>query len=189
MENKSLHDQDLSNGPVYDRGCTDIFCCLLFTVFLVTMVGVAGYGVTTGNPMLLITPFDKDGNGCGLNETTKEYPKLYFPSIDFNAASKSLSNVKNAADILKYAACVKECPRADVSTPVLCKPPQFMKNKKQFYKDCVNYPLGVASGKPIRYDTIAFGGRFCVPDPSSLGTTAVKAFTKTFEKYFGSGAL
>jgi len=46
------------------------------------MVGIAGYGWTSGDPMLLITPFDPDGLGCGLNETTKDYPFLYFPMID-----------------------------------------------------------------------------------------------------------
>ena len=102
LANKTLPTEQLKNGPIEDRGCTDIFCCLLFTVFLVVMVGIAGYGVTTGNPVLLITPFDKDGNGCGMNETTKEYPFLYFPTIDYKAAQKASNggSIKSAADIL-----------------------------------------------------------------------------------------
>jgi hypothetical protein len=59
-EKDTLPRDELANGPINDRGCTDILCCLLFTVFLVVMVGIAGYGVTTGDPLLLITPFDPD---------------------------------------------------------------------------------------------------------------------------------
>jgi hypothetical protein len=139
----------------------------------------------------LITPFDSNGNGCGLNETTKEYPLLYFPSIDFKAAQQASPSVKSVADILKYATCVKKCPSADVSTPVECKPPTFMTSQSNYYKDCVYYIGGVNQNKPLRYNTVAFGGRFCVPDVSSqqLQDTAAKTFKETFEKYFGSGAL
>jgi len=73
----------MGNGPVPDRGCTDILCCLIFIAFLVGMVGVSGYGLLYGNPQLLATGWDADGNGCGFNETTKDYPLLYYPTIDF----------------------------------------------------------------------------------------------------------
>jgi len=50
------------------------------------MAAVTGYGLLYGNPYLLLTTFDADGNGCGLNQTTKIYPYLYFPSINLTAA-------------------------------------------------------------------------------------------------------
>lgn len=97
------------------------------------MVGIAGYGVTTGDPLLLITPFDPDGYGCGMNETTKDYPFLYFPLIDVQAASAANPSINSIAKILQYATCVKQCPSADKSTPVLCKPPNFMTSNTQFW--------------------------------------------------------
>lgn len=47
------------------------------------MVAVSGYGLTYGNPKLLLTLWDADRNGCGYNTTTKDYPYLYYPTIDF----------------------------------------------------------------------------------------------------------
>jgi len=49
------------------------------------MIGTSAYGYLYGNPELLLTSWDADGNGCGYNTTTKDYPYLYFPSIDLEA--------------------------------------------------------------------------------------------------------
>jgi len=78
----SVPTDEMANGPVQDRSCTDILCCLVFLAFLTGMVGCAGYGYLYGDPNLLLTTWDADGNGCGYNETTKDYPYLYYPMID-----------------------------------------------------------------------------------------------------------
>lgn len=78
----------MANGPVPDRGCTDLLCCLIFMAFLVGMVGVSGYGYLKGDPYLLLTPWDADSNGCGYSNDTLDYPFLYFPSINASAVSE-----------------------------------------------------------------------------------------------------
>ena len=78
----------LQNGPISDRSCTDILCCLVFVAFLTGMVFVGGYGFLNGNPRLLLTTWDYDGNPCGMpskDNNTLNYPYLYFPSVDYNA--------------------------------------------------------------------------------------------------------
>jgi len=55
---------------------------------LTGLVGISGYGLSYGDPMLLLTTWDYDGNGCGYNKTTKDYPYLYYPSVDFYEALK-----------------------------------------------------------------------------------------------------
>ena len=110
----------MKNGPVMDRGCTDILCCLVFIAFLVGMVGVSGYGLTYGDPYLLLTTWDYDGNGCGYNKTTKDYPYLYYPTIDYNSALKAEPGLTSPKEILKYGVCVKECPSGDPKTAVEC---------------------------------------------------------------------
>jgi hypothetical protein len=40
-----------------NRTCTDKLCCLLFLVFIATMVGITGYSIKNGNPEAMITPF------------------------------------------------------------------------------------------------------------------------------------
>jgi len=48
------------------RSCTDPICCILFVVFIASLVGITGYSVKNGNPMAMITPFDSAGNRCGM---------------------------------------------------------------------------------------------------------------------------
>ena len=85
------------------------------------MVGVSGYGYMNGDPIRLLTTWDYNGNGCGYDQLTKDYPYLYFPAIDARAASSAVRNAQsgNAAgasdgimEALKYSVCVKECPSA-----------------------------------------------------------------------------
>ena len=89
------------------------------------MVGASAYGFMNGDPILLLTTWDYDGNiliclpvispfsignGCGLNDTTKDFPLLYFPGVE----------ISDFYDALKYSTCVKSCPTADETTPVEC---------------------------------------------------------------------
>ena len=46
----------------WNRSCTDTICCILFLVFIVSLVGITGYSIKNGNPMAMITPFDRNGN-------------------------------------------------------------------------------------------------------------------------------
>jgi hypothetical protein len=50
----------------YNRMCTDIFFCIFFCIFCVGMIGVSGYALATGEPQKVFTPFDSDGNQCGM---------------------------------------------------------------------------------------------------------------------------
>jgi len=49
-----------------NRSCTDTICCILFVVFIASLVGITGYAVKNGDPMAMITPFDSNGNRCGM---------------------------------------------------------------------------------------------------------------------------
>jgi choline transporter-like protein 2/4/5 len=49
-----------------NRSCTDTLCCILFLVFIASLVGVTGYSIKNGNPLAMITPFDSDGHQCGM---------------------------------------------------------------------------------------------------------------------------
>lgn len=116
------------------------------------MVGTSGYGFMYGDPYLLLTTWDANGNGCGFSNQTKDYPFLYFPTIDFEAAQKAdPNNVNSFTEVLKFSTCVKECP-SKVSA-VQCLPPAFIIQKPEYYKDCAFYMGGVQYGKALRYDT------------------------------------
>jgi len=50
---------------VTDRSCTDIGCCLIFILWMVGMAGISFWSFGEGNPAILLTRFDSDGNICG----------------------------------------------------------------------------------------------------------------------------
>lgn len=159
-----------------DRECTDKLCCLIFVAFIAGMVAVAGYGFLEGNPKLLLTTYDFDKNGCGMNETTKDFPYLYFPFVDLEAAQKVSPSAASIGDVLAFATCVKKCPGSSDSIPVECKAPSYMTQQPDKFKDCAYYMGGVTLGKPFRYETALFANKFCVPSSEALKDTAMKTF-------------
>lgn len=51
---------------VYERSCTDILCCITFCLFFAAMGVISIYAIGTGDPWIILTPFDSDGNQCGM---------------------------------------------------------------------------------------------------------------------------
>lgn len=90
------------------------------------MVGVGSYGWTQGDPRLLMTLWNSDGLGCGLNTTVKDYPYLYYPTIDFAAAQKAEPKLTDIKELLKYGVCVKKCPGNDTTVAVECYKSKYM---------------------------------------------------------------
>lgn len=61
-EGEAKIDPELENGPINNRYCTDVLCCLLFLASIAAMVGIAAYGFASGNPSMLLAGYDPDGN-------------------------------------------------------------------------------------------------------------------------------
>ncbi|CAD5113685.1 DgyrCDS2846 [Dimorphilus gyrociliatus] len=99
-------------GPIKDRGCTDIICCLLFIIFVLGMVAVS----ILGNPKLLLYPTDSDGNLCGYKSATRDLSdKPYLFYFDMLACAKvgagiSLSSLVSLGCPTTQI-CVEHCPR------------------------------------------------------------------------------
>jgi hypothetical protein len=132
-----------------DRKCTDPFVCLIFFVFFCGMFATAAYGYAWGDPMKIMTPFDSDGNQCGMKNLT-DYKYIFFPDVIeslLNAPSISKStNITSGTSLnpklLMNTVCVSSCPsfmqitkcyknKVFDSCPIaytstsLCKIPQF----------------------------------------------------------------
>ena len=88
--------QTTENLPERQRKCTDCFCILLFLLCFAAGIGVAGYGISQGDPSKIVQPFDSAGNACGIGNL-KDYPFLFFNDPE--------NSVKDSS------ACVKECPK------------------------------------------------------------------------------
>jgi len=46
-------EEDFSNGPVKNRSCTDIICCILFLVFTGFCCFVTWFAYANGDPSIL----------------------------------------------------------------------------------------------------------------------------------------
>ncbi|XP_034750511.1 choline transporter-like protein 2 [Etheostoma cragini] len=52
-------------GPIQNRGCTDIVCCILFVIAIVGYVAVGILAWSQGDPRKVIYPTDSRGQFCG----------------------------------------------------------------------------------------------------------------------------
>ncbi|KAG8323161.1 hypothetical protein J6590_009808 [Homalodisca vitripennis] len=100
--------EDGNNERVKVRGCTDLFWLLIYILFWVLMILIAGFALVYGNPLRLIHGYDSFGNTCGssyndqlltngnlsgINTVNKRY--LFFMDVH---------NIRNSLQI-----CVEKC--------------------------------------------------------------------------------
>jgi hypothetical protein len=158
------------------------------------MCGLSVYGYLNGDPMLLLTTWDYDGNGCGYNKTTMDYPYLYFVAPDVsNLTTLSTDPLK----AFSYTACVKTCPKDQAA--VFCKEPSFFTGNIKF-KNCEYFPAAyqmgngdIIYGPSLKYDSqlsnkFEFNlflvlDKYCIPDAASLKSIANASLT-TFKDTF-----
>ena len=70
-QKEDYHDDDC--GPVEKRECTDILCCVLFLLNLMTFIGVAIYGYIEGRPADLLGIYNDQNQMC----SRTAYPGMY----------------------------------------------------------------------------------------------------------------
>ncbi|XP_061169654.1 choline transporter-like protein 2 isoform X3 [Saccostrea echinata] len=68
-------------GPIKNRSCTDIICCLLFVIFIVGLVVVAYFAFKYGDPRLLVYPVNSNNEICGYGKQTGKPNLLFFDLI------------------------------------------------------------------------------------------------------------
>jgi len=98
-EYQNLKLEELRDGPLKDRKCTDVLFLLVFLVFFTSMVVVGFLGFSKGDPDLLIYPYDSAGFQCGRPSTpTNDFNYLYYVNPDSDD---------------KTTVCVKFCPSSN----------------------------------------------------------------------------
>jgi hypothetical protein len=93
-------DERLEDGPIKDRGCTDVICCMLFIAFWGATLFFSFNYFKKGDLNKVMRPVDFNGNPCGMM-LAKDYPYLFFGKL------RTIDK-----DYLKYTVCVKKCPVA-----------------------------------------------------------------------------
>ncbi|XP_072033068.1 choline transporter-like protein 4 [Amphiura filiformis] len=100
------HDPNFK-GPIRNRSCTDVPCCILFATFLTGVVLIACFAFTRGNPHTIIYPSDYKGNICNMSQEVKNKPySLYFDYLDCLSLSVVLTLSCPTPQV-----CLKTCPQ------------------------------------------------------------------------------
>jgi hypothetical protein len=146
-------NDSVRDGPVEHRKCTDLFCCLVFTAFVIAFFTVGIVGFTKGDPELLIYPFDSSGHQCGRpNRDTHDYQYVYYA-----AANKQ----DDVSDYKKYRICLKHCPKGNGESLEYHNNDYvaYIEKEKKF---AIKAGDEIVFSKP--YDSDSLWKRFCIPD-------------------------
>jgi hypothetical protein len=136
-------NKDLAKGPMQNRKCTDMCCCLIFLVFIGAMITMTGYGAKYGQVEAILAPVDGDSRICGFSPEVKDHPYLYLANLSSAMANPSL--------MFNVGSCVKECPTKKGST-IEC-----IDTKK-------TSGFGGCASKPIYGTTKIPKLKYCIPD-------------------------
>ncbi|XP_029018099.1 choline transporter-like protein 2 isoform X2 [Betta splendens] len=94
-------------GPIHNRGCTDILCCILFIIALFGYFAVGILAWSQGDPRKVIYPTDSRGQFCGQAGTPLEKkPFLFYFNILKCASPLVLLDFQCPTTQL----CVERCP-------------------------------------------------------------------------------
>ncbi|XP_063150568.1 choline transporter-like protein 2 isoform X1 [Candoia aspera] len=94
-------------GPIYDRSCTDVICCILLLVAIGGYVAVGIVAWTQGDPRKVIYPTDSRGQFCGQKGTPNEQkPFLFYFNIIKCASPLVLLEFQCPTTQI----CVSQCP-------------------------------------------------------------------------------
>ncbi|KAM4643763.1 choline transporter-like protein 2 isoform 1-T1 [Amazona ochrocephala] len=94
-------------GPIYDRGCTDIICCVLLVLAIAGYVVVGIVAWSYGDPRKVIYPTDSRGQFCGQQGTPNEgKPFLFYFDIVKCASPLVLLEFQCPTTQI----CVSQCP-------------------------------------------------------------------------------
>ncbi|XP_039518664.1 choline transporter-like protein 2 isoform X2 [Pimephales promelas] len=117
-------------GPIQNRGCTDIICCIFFIVAIVGYVAVGILAWTHGDPRKVIYPTDSMGQYCGQGNLEKQ-PLLFY----FNMMKCASPMVLLEFQCPTPQVCVEKCPNRTMTLLNAKLNPSDWKEYKQFCRE------------------------------------------------------
>uniref|UniRef100_A0A8B9QZQ5 Choline transporter-like protein n=1 Tax=Anas platyrhynchos TaxID=8839 RepID=A0A8B9QZQ5_ANAPL len=135
-------------GPIYDRGCTDVACCILLVLAIVGYVVVGIVAWTHGDPRKVIYPTDSRGQFCGHQGTANEgKPFLFYFDIVKCASPLVLLEFQCPTTQI----CVSKCPDRFMTYLTASKVPANLEYYRQFcvpeFRDMSKAPIEVLKDK------------------------------------------
>uniref|UniRef100_A0AAV2KKQ9 Choline transporter-like protein n=1 Tax=Knipowitschia caucasica TaxID=637954 RepID=A0AAV2KKQ9_KNICA len=127
-------------GPIQNRGCTDIVCCILFIVAIAAYFAVGILAWSQGDPRKVIYATDSRGQFCGHAGTPLENkPYLFYFNIMKCASPMVLLEFQCPTTQL----CVEKCPEKFMTLVKAYHSPTSFDYYKNFCKEGVNNKMGV----------------------------------------------
>ncbi|XP_040891790.1 choline transporter-like protein 2 isoform X2 [Toxotes jaculatrix] len=115
-------------GPIHNRGCTDILCCILFILALLGYFAVGILAWSQGDPRKVIYPTDSKGQFCGQAGTKLEKKPLLFY---FNILKCASPLVLLEFQCPTTQLCVESCPNRHLT---LVKVKVGNKEDREYYE-------------------------------------------------------
>ncbi|XP_032997584.1 choline transporter-like protein 4 [Lacerta agilis] len=121
---KLKHDPTF-RGPIRNRSCTDVICCVIFAVFIAGYILVGILAWLYGDPRQAIYPRNSTGAYCGIGEN-RDKPFVFYLNImkcatSFNLISAAMSGLQCPTPQI----CVPSCPDKFWAVP-----PQIIRKDK-----------------------------------------------------------
>ncbi|XP_010793741.1 LOW QUALITY PROTEIN: choline transporter-like protein 5-B [Notothenia coriiceps] len=94
-------------GPVHNRSCTDVVCCVVFIAFIIGYIALGTVAWIHGDPRKVVYPTDSRGQFCGQQNTPNaNKAKLFYFNMLKCANPAVLINLQCPTTQL----CVSKCP-------------------------------------------------------------------------------
>ncbi|XP_041482153.1 choline transporter-like protein 2 isoform X1 [Lytechinus variegatus] len=119
------------HGPIENRSCTDVICCILFIAAVGGMLAVGVLGWMNGDPMRLIHPTDSLGQVCGVDENVKNASYLFYFDLLECFLNIPLTVINFGCPTPKI--CMAECPQNTFAPYTL-----LLQDAESFVNDLVN---------------------------------------------------
>nr|XP_020829884.1 choline transporter-like protein 4 isoform X2 [Phascolarctos cinereus] len=171
-------------GPIKNRSCTDVICCVVFLVFIAGYIVVGLVAWLYGDPRQVLYPRNSTGAYCGIGEN-REKPYLYYFNI-FSCimATTIITATMDGLQCRTTQICVSSCPKEywTVNLDQMYQPVKDVFNSSlQFCQPSVDPEMDVISSLNLDLcpaflliSTPALGR--CIPSvksASSLNTTII----------------
>nr|XP_020024101.1 choline transporter-like protein 4 isoform X1 [Castor canadensis] len=99
-------------GPIKNRGCTDVICCVLFLVFILGYIAVGLIAWVYGDPRQVLYPKNSTGAYCGIGENKDKPYLLYFNIFSCILNTNIITAIQSSLQCPTPQVCVSSCPEA-----------------------------------------------------------------------------
>ncbi|XP_068593109.1 choline transporter-like protein 2 isoform X2 [Cebidichthys violaceus] len=127
-------------GPIQNRGCTDIVCCILFIIAILAYIAVGILAWSQGDPRKVIYPTDSRGQFCGQAGTPLANKRMLFY---FNIMKCASPMVLLEFQCPTTQMCVEKCPEKFMTLVKAYSNSKDFEYYKTFCKDGVTNAMGI----------------------------------------------